>query len=128
MRLIAGNVNYQQASFGTGYIGLSLDLLNAVRCLLLNPTYGPERYPESPAAATKDCYIPPPSQDDEDQPQERYYVRRYTDIAAILLIVCLVLGAFGNSDYYKVLTDASKAKQVSSFRCAHYHSFQKGSS
>ncbi|KAH6914502.1 hypothetical protein BKA70DRAFT_1261623 [Coprinopsis sp. MPI-PUGE-AT-0042] len=115
-RLSEGHVNYQQTSFGMGYVGLSLDLLGAVRCLLLNPTYGPERFPESPAAATKDCYIEPPSQDDEDRPQERYYVRRYTDIATILFIVGLVLGILGNSNYYKVLTDVEKAKQVPGYR------------
>ncbi|KAH6897634.1 hypothetical protein BKA70DRAFT_1316116 [Coprinopsis sp. MPI-PUGE-AT-0042] len=114
--LSEGHVNYQQTSFGMGYVGLSLDLLGAVRCLLLNPTYGPERFPESPAAATKDCYIEPPSQDDEDRPQERYYVRRYTDIATILFIVGLVLGILGNSNYYKVLTDVEKAKQVPGYR------------
>jgi hypothetical protein len=127
MRLQAGHVNYQQTSFGMGYIGLSLDLMNAVRCLLLNPTYGLERYPESPAAATKDCYIQPPSQDDVDQPQERYYVRRYTDTAVILFIVGLVLGIFGNSDYYKVLNDVKKAEQVSSFRCGPSRSHWKRS-
>lgn len=40
MRLSGGLNNYQQTSFGWGYIGLSGLVVAFAKCLLVNSTYG----------------------------------------------------------------------------------------
>jgi hypothetical protein len=114
--LNAGYINYQQTSFGMGFVGLSSDLMALVRCLLVNPTYGPERYGESPAAATKDCYLEPPREGDVDRPRERFWVRRFADTMLVLHIIAIALGIIGNSSYASTFNDASKADRTYIFR------------
>ncbi len=43
-RLSPGLATYMQISFGMGFIGIANDMVNLVRCLLVNPTYGSETY------------------------------------------------------------------------------------
>lgn len=49
-----GLTTYMQLSFGTGFIGLANDLVNLLRCLLMNPTYGSDTWPQAPGARTND--------------------------------------------------------------------------
>ncbi|KAH6883727.1 hypothetical protein BKA70DRAFT_1206275 [Coprinopsis sp. MPI-PUGE-AT-0042] len=116
MRLSGGLINYQQTSFGMGYVGLSSDLLNAVRCLLVNPTYGLERYAESPAAATKECYLEPPREGDVDRPRERFWVRRFADASLVVFLTAIALGIVGNSSYSSTFNNAGKANSTYNFR------------
>ncbi|KAH6902478.1 hypothetical protein BKA70DRAFT_1229115 [Coprinopsis sp. MPI-PUGE-AT-0042] len=116
MRLSNGLINYQQTSFGIGYVGLSTDLLGAFRCLLVNPTYGPERYAESPAAATKDCYMVPPREGDVDRPRERFWARRISDAALVLFLTAIALSVIGNSSYSATFNDAGKSERSYIFR------------
>ncbi|KAH6902476.1 hypothetical protein BKA70DRAFT_672663 [Coprinopsis sp. MPI-PUGE-AT-0042] len=116
LRLSESLINYQQSSFGIGYIGLSLDLLNAFRCLLVNPTYGPERYAESPAAATKECYMQPPREGDVDRPRERFWVRRFADASLVVFLAAITLGIVGNLNYSATFNDAGIAERNYIFR------------
>jgi hypothetical protein len=71
LRFSSALVTYMQVSFGMGFIGIASDAVRLVRCLLVNATYGPEKYPQSPAAATKGALVPPPTVDTPDQPRAR---------------------------------------------------------
>lgn len=86
-----------QISFGLGYIGIANDIVNLIRCLLVNPTYGPERYPESAAASTKECHLIPPQEGDEDQPRQRFWARRFTDFSGLAFLAASVPGAVSAS-------------------------------
>ncbi|KAH6902479.1 hypothetical protein BKA70DRAFT_672709 [Coprinopsis sp. MPI-PUGE-AT-0042] len=114
LRLSGGLINYQQATFGIGYlrVGLSTDLLGALRCLLINPTYGPERYAESPAAATKDCYMEPPREGDVDRPRERSWARRFSLATLVLFFTAMVIDLVGNSTYSATFNNAENAERT----------------
>ena len=58
-----------------GFIGISSDVVNIARCLLVNATYGPEKYFQSPAAATKGGLVPPPTARTPDHPRARSWYR-----------------------------------------------------
>ena len=73
-RFSKGLINYAQVSFGLGFVGIANDLVNVVRCLLVNPTYGSERYPESPAAASKGGVMTP--EGTPDLTRTRFWARR----------------------------------------------------
>jgi hypothetical protein len=50
MRLSKGLLQYMQASFALGFLGIANDLVNIVGVYLINPTYGSEMYQECVAA------------------------------------------------------------------------------
>ncbi|KAH6914503.1 hypothetical protein BKA70DRAFT_1095362 [Coprinopsis sp. MPI-PUGE-AT-0042] len=112
LRLHEGLTNYQQTVFGVGYVGISLDMLAASRCLLVNASYGLERYPESPAAATRDCFLEPPSEGDPDRPRERRWLRRIFTVLLVVFLTALVLGIVANATYFDALDNESKARRT----------------
>lgn len=62
-----GLTTYMQLSFGTGFIGLANDLVNLLRCLLINPTYGSDMWPGAPGARTNDNEVDPGNSNGEYQ-------------------------------------------------------------
>ena len=88
-----------QLSFGLGFIGISNDLVGLLRCLLVNATYGSDRYEESSAASSKDGVMKPPPEGTPDMPRTRFWVRRFTDIVGLLYIAATVTGVIANSSY-----------------------------
>jgi hypothetical protein len=82
------------------------------RCLLLNASYGPERYPESPAAATKDCYLEPPREGDVDRPRARRWINLASLIILLVLLTALILGIVASSAYADGADNESKAQRT----------------
>jgi hypothetical protein len=98
-----------QISFGMGFIGIASDIVNLVRCLLVNPTYGPNTYGQSSAAASKGCLIEPPSKDTPDHPSLRQWVRRGSGITALLFLGAIIPGIIANSNYSQTFNNQQQA-------------------
>ncbi|KAF8812916.1 hypothetical protein BYT27DRAFT_6399129 [Phlegmacium glaucopus] len=96
-RFSKGFVPYMQISFGLGFIGIASDVVKLTRCLLVNATYGPELYHESPAAASKGVIVPPPTADTPDQPRVRSWCRGVNSFLGLAFFAALVPGILGNS-------------------------------
>jgi len=109
-------INYAQASFGLGFVGIASDLVSIVRCLLVNATYGSDRFAESPAAASKGGDITPPPEGTPDLTRTRFWARRFTDIWGLTFIAATVTGAIVNLQYYKGLDDQTWADKVATIR------------
>ncbi|RXW23523.1 hypothetical protein EST38_g2350 [Candolleomyces aberdarensis] len=121
MRLSTGLLKYMQVSFGVGFIGLANDLVNLLRCLLVNPTYGPEKWEEAPASSTKETYFQAPEQGDEDRPKERFWVRRYSDFTNLAFMAASIPGGIGGSQFNRnhfTSGDSAKANRAMTFRYA----------
>ncbi|TFK20922.1 hypothetical protein FA15DRAFT_673031 [Coprinopsis marcescibilis] len=117
-RLNGGLAIYMQVSFNTGFIGIASDLVNIIRCLLVNPTYGLERFPESPAASTKECYLAPPEEGEEDHARERFWARRFAEFTGLAFLSAVVPGIVANSSYDKTFNDPSRAQRTYTLRYA----------
>jgi hypothetical protein len=105
-----------QISFGLGFIGIANDLVNIIRCLLVNATYGPERYPESSAAWTKGGLLTPPPEGTPDLPKARFWARRFTDVLGLAFLAATVPGIIANSQYGKVFDDQKQADKTAKNR------------
>jgi len=115
-RFSKGLINYAQVSFGLGFVGIANDLVNIVRCLLVNPTYGSERYPESPAAASKGGVMTAPPEGTPDLTRTRFWARRFTGFWNLTFLAAIVTGSIVNSQYYKGLDDQAWADKVATIR------------
>ncbi|KAF8160618.1 hypothetical protein B0H34DRAFT_697367 [Crassisporium funariophilum] len=111
-----GLATYMQISFGVGFIGIAGDLVGLIRCLLVNATYGSERYPESPAAATKDGALSAPREGTPDLTRERFWVRRFTDFMGPAFLAATVLGIIANSHYNRFVDDQKQADSTAKNR------------
>ena len=105
-----------QISFGMGFIGIAGDAIKLMRCLLVNATYGPEKYPQSPAAATKGGVVPPPTADTPDLPQVRFWSRRVADFLGLANLAAVIPGIIANSSYSKVFNSQSTANTTAATR------------
>jgi len=117
-RFSPGLVTYQQISFGLGFIGIASDVVRLVRCLLVNATYGPEKYSESPAAATKEGLVPPPTDDTPDQPRTRAAYRRATGFLGLAFLAAVIPGIIANSNYSTVIDSQTTANLTANTRYA----------
>ena len=98
-----------QISFAMGFVGIANDAVKLTRCLLVNATYGPEIYFQSPAAATKGGLVPPPTADTPDQPRVRFWCRRTTGSIDLAFLGAVITGLIANSNYSKVFNNQSDA-------------------
>jgi hypothetical protein len=112
-----------QISFGLGFIGIANDLVNIIRCLLVNATYGPERYPESAAASSKGGLLSPPPEDTPDLPKVRFWARRFTDLLGLAFLAATVPGIIANSHYSNVFDDQNQANMTARNRFVHCFDF-----
>lgn len=99
-----------------GFIGIASDAVKLVKCLLVNATYGPEKYSESPAAATKGGLVPPPTADDPDKPRARSLYRQSSAFVGLAFLGAVVTGLIANSNYSQVLDSQSTADLTASTR------------
>jgi hypothetical protein len=105
-----------QISFGMGFIGIASDLVNMIRCLLVNATYGSERYPECSAAWSKGGLLTPPPEGTPDSPKVRFWARRFTDLLSSAFLAAIVPGVIANSRYSKVFEDQNQADKTAKNR------------
>ena len=100
-------------------MGIASDLVSIVRCLLVNATYGSDRFAESAAAASKGGDMTPPPEGTPDLTRTRFWARRFTDIWGLTFIAATVTGATVNLQYYKGLDDQTWADKVATIRLAY---------
>jgi len=117
-RFSGGLTSYMQISFGMGFIGIASDAVKLARCLLVNATYGPEKYFQSPAAATKEGLVPPPTADTPDQPRVRTWCRRVANLMGLAFLTAIILEAIANSNYSKVFNSQKDANMTAVLRVA----------
>jgi hypothetical protein len=105
-----------QISFGMGFIGIASDAVKLARCLLVNATYGPEKYFQSPAAATKEGLVPPPTADTPDQPRVRTWCRTAANLLGLAFLAAVILEAIANSNYSRVFNSQKDADMTAVLR------------
>ncbi|KAJ7275487.1 hypothetical protein B0H12DRAFT_1227968 [Mycena haematopus] len=74
----SGLTKYFQAAFALGYLGLAQMVLNLVRSVIVNSTKG------TPASESDTSYV--------DEPQQRFWYRRWADFLAVVHLVATVFG------------------------------------
>ncbi|KAF9522657.1 hypothetical protein CPB83DRAFT_92881 [Crepidotus variabilis] len=112
-----GLIDYMQVSFALGSIAIATDLVNIVRCLLVNPTYGSARFHECPAAGTKECMMEPPIEGvHEDMPTQRFWIRRFTDFYGLAFLASNIPGSVANSHFHRAIHDQMKADNIYKLR------------
>ncbi|KAJ2912418.1 hypothetical protein MD484_g7995, partial [Candolleomyces efflorescens] len=97
-------LKYSQGSWGVGYIGIASDLVQLLRCLLVNPTYGEEKYDEAPTSRNQKSYFRMPGEGEQDRPEERSQVRRFSDFLSLAFLAAsipaIVVGSrFDKNDF-----------------------------
>ncbi|KAH9478576.1 hypothetical protein JR316_0009033 [Psilocybe cubensis] len=115
-RLSPGLATYMQVSFGMGYLGIAQDLVNLLRCMLVNPTYGSDTYFQSPAAMTKGGIYSPPPPGVPDEPKLRGLLRALMGYMSLAFFAALVPGIIANSVYRKGFHNQDTANRTASLR------------
>jgi len=105
-----------QISLGLGFIFITVDLIGVIRSLLVNATYGPERYPESSAALSDEALLTPPPEGTPDLPKVRFRARRFTDVLTIASAAAAILGIIANARYGDVFDDQKRADMTATLR------------
>lgn len=123
-----------QISFGSGFIGIANDLVNIVRVLLVNPSYGSETYVQSPAAVPKIEAHPEledpvpvprhhvgdfpgePADGTPDHPRQRFWSRRFSDFTNLAFFAAIVPGILANSRFSSVLDQPHVASRTMRLR------------
>lgn len=124
-RLSPGLATYMQISFGMGYLGIANDLVNLLRCLLVNPTYGSDMYFQSPAATTKGGVYSPPPPGTPDNSRLRSLCRSMTGKLSLAFFAAIVPGIIANSNYSKDFNDQKAADQTAALRYVLPHKYTK---
>jgi hypothetical protein len=99
-----------------GFIGIATDAVNITRCLLVNATYGPEKYFQSPAAATKGGLVPPPTADTPDHPRARSWYRYALTFLVLAFFGAIIPEILANLNYSKVFDNQTKADMTAKLR------------
>jgi len=95
-------------------------MVNIIRCLLVNPTFGPERYPESAAAASKGGEMTAPPEGTPDLTNQRSWVRGLTSIGWIPYLGATIPGIIAASKYGSVFDHQDSANMTATVRSASY--------
>ncbi|KAF9462282.1 hypothetical protein BDZ94DRAFT_1261516 [Collybia nuda] len=128
-----GLLTYMQVSFGMGFIGIANDLVNLVRVLLVNPTYGSDRYGECSAAIPKSDtslssddspltrphvgdFPGQPPDETPDHPRQRFWARRFSDFTNLSFLAAIVPGVIANSRFSSVIDDDDAAEHTTTLR------------
>lgn len=113
---------YMQVDFGLGYIGMASDVVNLLRCVLVNSTFGSDTYHQSPEVESKTWsrrhepdYVELPA-GTPDHPRRRFIFRRYCDITALCFLSAIVPGVLGNTKYYASIDNTENARMVARLR------------
>ncbi|KAF8902943.1 hypothetical protein CPB84DRAFT_1678411 [Gymnopilus junonius] len=115
-RFSHGLLNYMQISFGLGFIGIANDLINIIKCLMINPTYGSDMFYQSPAANTKEGVFKRPPEGTPDRPKLRFWLRRWADLLNLAFFAASLPGSIFLGQYSKTFDDQNKANSVQRFR------------
>ena len=99
-----------------GFIGIASDAVSITRCLLVNATYGPEKYFQSPAAATKGGLVPPPTADTPDHPRARSWYRYATTFLGLAFLGAIVPEIIANKNYSQVFDSQTNADSTAKTR------------
>ena len=99
-----------------GFIGIAHDTVNIARCLLVNATYGPEKYFQSPAAATKGGLMPPPTADTPDYPRTRSLYRWVATFVGLAFLGAIVPEIIANMNYSQVFDSQATADSTAKLR------------
>ena len=99
-----------------GFIGIASDAVNITRCLLVNATYGPEKYFQSPAATTKGGLMPPPTADTPDHPRARSLYRYAATSLGLAFIGAIVPEIIANWNYSNVFDSQTNADTTAKTR------------
>ncbi|KAF9244869.1 hypothetical protein BU15DRAFT_41673 [Melanogaster broomeanus] len=124
----AGLATFMQLTFSLAYIAIASDTVQLLRCLYVNSTKGPAREHvdniDSPVGTTSSSQIPlSPARangsysfDDGalhfDQPNQRFYYRRFTDILKLVFLAATLPGIIGNAKYRRSFDNSGTGKEV----------------
>ena len=103
-----------------GFIGISSDAVNIARCLLVNATYGLEKYFQSPAAETKGGLVPPPTADTPDHPRTRSWYRWVFTFLGLAYWSAIVPEIIANMNYSQVFDSQMNADTTATDRFVVY--------
>jgi len=111
--------DYMQLTIGMGYLAMGQDLLNLLRCLLVNSTTEQDASSDDvPLTGLSTTLFQAPEATPRDRPRERKAYRRLADVLGILFIACMVTGGVGNATIGAAVEDKGKAKLTSRLRYA----------
>ncbi|KAK7064619.1 hypothetical protein R3P38DRAFT_2825564 [Favolaschia claudopus] len=98
-----GLTKYMQATFALGYLALGQTVLRIIRTMLVNATLGtPAADSENKSSAPRD-----------DQPQRRYWIRRWMEFLMVLQLLALVIGIVATANMYPASeTGQNRSHQV----------------
>ncbi|KAF8882720.1 hypothetical protein BD779DRAFT_913470 [Infundibulicybe gibba] len=129
-RFSTGLITWAQLDFGLGFISIASGLVNIVRCLLVNPTYGSDTYAQSPAAGSNPpAYMPQrrpllgsgyftgePLPGTSDHPRQRFWSRRFSEFNNLAFFAAIVPGILSSSKYDSAVNGHTKSSFVMSLR------------
>lgn len=120
----AGLNDYMQCTIGAGFIAITHDLVSLLRAALVNSTRpstdsdeditSPKLMSDSSVSSMAIFRI---SDSQEDQPHQRYWYRRFSDLLNIGFLGAQVPGLVGNSIIGQAMEEAHKAKVMMHLRC-----------
>lgn len=127
-----------QVSFGMGFIGIAHDLVNLLRVLLVNPTYGSDMYSECAAAIPKgdpslssdvlhlaprhlDDFPGQPPDETPDHPRQRFWARRFSDFMYLAFLGAIIPGVIANSRFSLAIDDEAAEDRTMTLRFVSFH-------
>lgn len=99
-----------------GFIGIANDLVNIVRCVMVNPTFGSDTYFQSPAASTKGGIYSAPLPGTPDQPELRKKCRDWMGLLGLAFLGATIPGIIAQSNFSSALTNQSNADKTQRLR------------
>lgn len=132
-------MTYQQISFGLGYIGIGFDMINIIRCVLINTTFSRDTYYQSPSAKDaplteegdeedvqiykkgpgvfsiqwqRERFTSQPREGDLDYPKRRIAFRILTALAKPLFLAAVIPGLIAYQHFGNLLTNTSQAQSI----------------
>jgi hypothetical protein len=108
---------YMQITIATGFIGIAQDLVNIMRCLLVNSTRGSspiEPPPSPPVNADLEARTDMNLSDTgiRDLPHERGTYRSFTGLLSLSFIAAIVPGVIANASYGGGIDNQAKADRT----------------
>lgn len=95
------------------------DLVNLLRCAIVNPTYGHERWDEAPASTSKGTLFRTPQPGEEDHPIQRRNMRSIAGLVSLAFLASNVPGIIAGTLFHiHNFDDAEKAERAQRLRYA----------
>ncbi|TFK74019.1 hypothetical protein BDN72DRAFT_120929 [Pluteus cervinus] len=120
----AGLLTYMQADFTMGYVGISFDLVNLLRCLIVNSTFGSETQHQSPEIESRSLsrrYEPQYEKLPEGTPdhaRRRFWIRRTCNILTLALLAGIIPGIISSGHYSSDIHNPTTAAYIGRLRYA----------